>query len=1153
MKGRVSLLAVLAFVVMLACALPVSAQVAASTAQLNGTVLDESGGAVNKAPVTLREMSTNQQYSTSTNESGYYVIPNIVPGRYELKVSFTGFATYTQSGIVLTVGQTATINVTLKVQARGEQVVVTTETPIIEPSRTEISQVIDTQQITDLPISGRLFTDFALLTPGVATGRTSLQSTITEFEVTRISFAGMRDLSNLVTVDGADDINTATGSQRSAPPQDAVAEFRVVNNSFGAEYGRALGGIVNIVTKSGGNELHGSVYDYLQNNATDARSLLQPAATATTAAAANVLRQNQFGGTLGGPIKKNKTFFFMNYEGQRRGESPTYPSTLTEPVDVFSSTAPFAPTVPTTNLALINAAKAALGIAPEGCNLPLAQCPNISGQALLNSVLKTKDNDYGIVKLDHQFNASNRLSIRYNIEDARDLNQLVGSTLDGGGIGAPSSGHNLFLRDQSLVGTVNSELQSNLVNSFLAQYARRHYNFPGDTGEPNLDIPNTLLFGHNFGVLDRIYESRGQLSDSLAWVKGNHVAKFGADFNTVYNAVIWPGFTPMRIVLPGINCLVDFVNFVNPAAALPSAPADGPCPVASPPFFPAQPGPNPNDPLAGVPIVFWGAPVGTVQPNAAFQLPTPPPIPTTWQNAYLPSETVNFSEKLDHRYYGFFAQDQWRLTPKLTVNYGLRYDFETGLSKQIRPHYNGVQPRVGLAWSPNSKTVIRTGFGIFDDRYNLSFLFITQPQRPTLIPGETVNGIRIGAETATWILNQLTPGPAGLPAIAGATLVTTGQVPAQFVNTVCPPACTAGDGLVDPHSPIPYSEQANLEIDREVGKGFSVSAGYMFVAAHHLVRAENLNVCPPFGAPAATTVPEITPGTPECTPTPAPPANWPVGKDFFGYPAAPGNPVGGGPAYTDAGLLYFTDNSGNSVYSGVTLQAIERWGNYFSLNANYTLSHTIDDGTFTTFVSTPQDFYERGLERASSNQDVRQRFSSNFTATAPRDSFLRNFQSSNIVTLQTGRPFTMFVGFDANGDTNPVTDRVGTLGRNTYYGDHLYSWDTRLSRFFQLRENLRLDLMVDAFNFLNRPNVDEVTSVYGAAIICGTAGIPRNYKDRATINTQQQAIAFANMTGGPTCPSIAPAPSPPVPNALFGTPRVMLNPRQFQFAAKFSF
>src|SRR5208282_1854211 len=191
----------------------------------------------------------------------------------------------------------------------------------------------------------------------------------------------------------------------------------------------------------------------------------------------------------------------------------------------------------------------------------------------------------------HQFNAANRLSVRYNIEDARDLNQLVGSTLDGGGIGAPSSGHDVFLRDQSLVGDLATTIRPNLVNSALVQWARRHYNFPGTSGQPNLDIPNSLLFGHNFGVLDAIYESRVQFSDSLAWVKGNHVAKFGVDVNYVKNFVIWPGFTPMRIVLPGLNCLADFANFylsiIDPTAGeIPSNPADGPCPTAGYPFFP---------------------------------------------------------------------------------------------------------------------------------------------------------------------------------------------------------------------------------------------------------------------------------------------------------------------------------------------------------------------------------------------------------------------------------------------------------------------------------------------------------------------------------------------------------------------------------------
>src|SRR5215471_19095385 len=537
-------------------------QAAIAVAQLNGTVRDSTGSVVANAAVSLRNADTNRTYTSTSDTSGYYIVPNLPPGAYELNVAYTGFEPYVQSGIQLRVGQTASLDVTLAVQGRRESVQVSTETPAIEPTRTEISNVIETKQIDNLPISGRLFTDFALLTPGVTTGRTSVGSTITEFEVTRVSFAGMRDLSNQVTVDGADNTNTATGSQRATPPQEAVQEFRVVNNSFGTEYGRALGGIVNIITKSGANNFHGSVYDYFQNNALNARSLLQPAPQAAA------LRQNQFGFTFGGPIKRDKTFFFMNYEGQRRGESPTYPPVLLN------------------NISIINASKKALGIAPENLNL-----------------LKTKDNDYGIARLDHQVNSRNQFALRYNIEDGRDLNQLVGNTLDGGGIGAPSSGHNVFVSDQSVAGTLTSEIGGNIVNTALVQYARRHYNFPGATGEPNLDIPNELLLGHNFGVLDKIWETRIQGSDSVSWISGKHFVRFGADLNYVRNYVLWPGFTPVRIVLPGINCLVDFANYVSPSAKIPSNPAEGPCPMALPPNgapgpggpFPAVPGPNPAD------------------------------------------------------------------------------------------------------------------------------------------------------------------------------------------------------------------------------------------------------------------------------------------------------------------------------------------------------------------------------------------------------------------------------------------------------------------------------------------------------------------------------------------------------------------------------
>jgi hypothetical protein len=249
------------FILLMVVALPLKPQVAASLAQLTGTVRDPAGALIVGTGVTLRETGANRSYATQSGAGGRYWLAGLQSSSYALSVAGAGFAIGTRSGISLSVGQTVTIDMTLQVFSHEEQIVANEEAPAVEPARSEISQVVDMQQIEALPISGRLFTDFVLLTPGVATGRTGLQSTITEFDVTGISFGGTRDPSNEVTVDGADDINTISGSQRAIPSQEAVAEFRVVNNSFGAEYARALGGFVNVVTKSGSNSAHGSAYD----------------------------------------------------------------------------------------------------------------------------------------------------------------------------------------------------------------------------------------------------------------------------------------------------------------------------------------------------------------------------------------------------------------------------------------------------------------------------------------------------------------------------------------------------------------------------------------------------------------------------------------------------------------------------------------------------------------------------------------------------------------------------------------------------------------------------------------------------------------------------------------------------------------------------
>lgn len=242
--------------------------------------------------------------------------------------------------------------------------------------------------------------------------------------------------------------------------------------------------------------------------------------------------------------------------------------------------------------------------------------------------------------------------------------------------------------------------------------------------------------------------------------------------------------------------------------------------------------------------------------------------------------------------------------------------------------------------------------------------------------------------------------------------------------------------------------------------------------------------------------------------------------------------------------MYYLDGSGNAEYDGATLSITDRFAQYFRFNANYTWSHTRDDGTFTTFVSTPQDLYNRALERADSVQDVRHRFIANFTASTPDKgmSLLRNLEFSSIINLQSPRPFTIFVGNDVNGDTNPVTDRVGWSPRNSYRGDHLYAFDLRLSRTVHFTERTKLELAMDAFNVFNRQYINEVTSVYGGGTIDFCGATPTHYGDAASLAIQRGSISCPAGNGGA-----------PVPNSLFGTPRTMFNPRQLQISAKFTF
>ena len=419
-------------------------------------------------------------------------------------------------------------------------------------------------------------------------------------------------------------------------------------------------------------------------------------------------------------------------------------------------------------------------------------------------------------------------------------------------------------------------------------------------------------------------------------------------------------------------------------------------------------------------------------------------------------------------------------------------------------------------------------------------------------------------------------------------------------------ACGVGSGGIQKNGRLPYAEQASVQIDRQIGKGLTIEAGYLFVGAHKLVRGNNLNIGCPYGT-AKPSNPYYAQGllNPDgsltaCSGTPAP-APFGLGP-FFAYlgpaanpglpiynPLLPVNPSGlefGVPSLVNGkptpptlsgGLLDYNNNVANAVYHGLTFTAMERM-KYFRMTANYTYSHTIDNGNFTTFINLPINQFDYKNERANSNQDLRHNLVTNFTVSAPEHSVLRNFELSSIINIQSGRPFTLFVGQNTFGDVAGLsTDRVGgppvnsscpsvtncttTVRRNTYTGAPLRSVDMRLSRNFRVGEGKRLDFAVDAFNLFNHPNVDEVSSVYGSPVFCGASPtIPKHYND-ATTRAIQSGDASVNCAtqqaaGNPVAwlsLGLLPVSIPGSPNANFGKPRTVFNPRQLQFSLKFSF
>lgn len=901
----------------------VYAQAQSNAADLRGYVRDQQGAVVPNATVTARNASIDLTRTATTNSDGFYQITNLPPGIYEVSVEAANFSRAVVPSVQLTVGQRADLDIPLQVGAVGAVVTIdSTTTDIVETSRTAVAETINQKQIENLPINQRDYINFALITSPVTrdNGRP-----IGPAPTSGLNFGGQRGRSNLVQVDGADNTDNSVNASRSTVSQEAVQEFQVVTNSYAPEFGRSAGGVVNVVTKSGTNDLHGDLFGFLRNKRFQSRNAFAPIIDNTPGKKPPFTR-TQYGGTIGGALVKDRTFFFASFEQRRRQETGFFTSdvgqgltgsytinALPTALGVTGQLLPVAQTytgltaaqvnyissidaqgralintgLTTGNataiqngvnlvglatsyaylassgsatalnaqnalvvLPLISQSVNALGITPIapggqiGSRFLLSGAPvpvSVNAFRPLNQLQRVfpikEATTFSSFRLDHRINDSNLLTMRvgYNKSfingiQVESQNQALGQN-DFSRTGIQT------LRDPSFVATLNSTLSPRVVNEGRFQFAKRRATFrSGVNDEVAVNISGAAFFGRElFSPVDRT-ENRYQFTDNVNLAIGNHSFKFGADAN---------------FISIGYSFELNFAGLYNFGGL--SATTLNPAFAGAPDFTPVQ------------------------QYGLGF--------PSNFIQAF-----GNPNSSLKNRPYAFFAQDSWKATKKLTLNYGVRYDYEQTL--QIAPvgvtdplsgialtaadvlaaqnalnvqqgiprDKNNFAPRVGLAYDlkGDGKTVIRAAYGIFYDHpllgiaANSDIADAAQQQQGILTPGSPsptalFNAVQVFQGTVCVPGAPRTPFCATLPS----TVVTPGVAPGsnyQFGRQRFDNSTFFGFGPVLPFTlPVSkdfkyaYANQANLTVERQITTNMSFSASYLFVGAHHLPHPLDVN------------------------------------------------------------------------------------------------------------------------------------------------------------------------------------------------------------------------------------------------------------------------------------------------------------------------
>ena len=1031
-------LTILALLFVSICATTASAQVDVSSANLKGTITDQQGALVMGATVTATSIDKGLKKTATTNSEGTYQFPLLPPGAYKLEIEAQGFAKVFNESVQLSVGQSLVYDVQLNTTSLTAQVSVTGDTPLIEVERTQQANTISTQLVENLPNVGRTFQNYVYTLPGVASSaapRVQLASRITAFQSSGFSIGGSNGRNNLITVDGGEN-ELGSGTTRYDVSTEAIQEFQVNRNSFSAEFGFTAGTAVNIVTKSGTNKFHGSGFIFYRSNATSARNAFDT----INPGKKSFDRQYFPGFTFGGPLVENKLFFFTNYE-RNAIDNARFRSYTNDPL-----TRPNA-----AQLALLATldASASANVRRISTNLRAALTTTAASYPNIFQLLQRSEGVFdGFARLntwstriDYQATSNDAISGRFTL--TRNFTDDIGTS----NASSPSLNATLAQKDQTGVITWTHTFQGNVVNQLRGQFSPRNsaITAPPEPAVTGLIVSGLAGFGRTFGAPYQVFQDRYQFEDNLTLIRGRHTFKFGASYRPAtydFRNDLW---------------FAGEYQFQSTAAY----PVTLAVPAADRPAF----------------IAAAGASVPQLNPLQNLDLN----LPFLYRQGF-----NNSSWKGTGHYIGSFAQDSWKVNPRLTVDYGGRLDWDGEPSPVPRHAY--FSPRLGMALklTEDGKTVLRGGGGLF-----YSPIYFQIPGYTSVLngSGQYINQISkspLNGVAAFYQQGVFGNAPCNIPA----GTYPFGVLTEAQVNCLGTSTAAGAPGRVlfelNPDYKNNYTIQANIGIQREVVKNLGLEVAYQMYHGLHLQQPVGLNYCEA--------------GTPGC---PATAANL-VAMSQRNPRLGPLYRVCGADTscgrVNDAGITQFTDyqSRGTSIYHGMTVSLTKRFSNHFSFQSNYTWSKAIDDQTDFNSSFAPPFPTRLFTERAVSAFDIRHNFVFSGVIESPFKSgpdhnllerTLADVSISPSIFIRSGIPFTLRTGVDINGDTRGGTDRLFDIGRNTGIGPNYRSVNLRVSKAIRFKADsaMRLELSADFANIFNRTNFSAVNEVLPVTV--GATGI----------------------------------------------------------------